>query len=169
MRTGVAIQTSNYTWDNALTEYNDDILMWSHYADRHRGICIEFRPLKEEHDNFYHQALEVIYPKDNNPPKLNFYKYRNNPEKWIVKCLTTKANHWEYEGEWRIIDVTKGPGKSSIPEGVIASVILGCRIEKNDRDLIMKLASVYPTPITIYKAKIKPDCYKLEIPRCDCV
>ena len=153
----------------SLTEYKDDILMWSHYADQHKGICIEFRPVKEEHDNFYYQALNVVYPKKNNPPQLNFYEYRNNPEEWIIKCLTTKALHWEYEGEWRIIDVKEGPGKRSIPEGIISSVILGCRIEKNDYDLIMKLASAYPTPITIYKAKIKPDCYKLEIPRCDCV
>jgi len=151
----------------SFTEYNDDILMWSHYADKHRGICIEFKPVKEEHDNFYYQAQKVIYPKENNPPHLNFYKYRNNPEKEATKLLSTKALHWEYEGEWRIIDVKNGPSKRSIPEGIISSVILGCRIEENDRDLIMKLASSYPIPITIYQAKIKSNYYELEIQRCD--
>src|SRR5438270_10833196 len=26
----------------SLTERRDGVLMWSHYADHHRGICIEF-------------------------------------------------------------------------------------------------------------------------------
>jgi hypothetical protein len=152
----------------SLTERKNDILMWSHYADKHKGICVEFRPVKEEHDNFLYQAQKVIYPKENNPPQLNFYKYRNNPEEEAVKLLCTKALQWKYEGEWRIIDIEEGPGKRSIPEGIISSVILGCCIEKNDSDLIMKLASAYPTPITIYKAKIKSDYYELEIQGCDC-
>lgn len=43
----------------SLTEQKNDILMWSHYADRHRGICVEFRPVKEEHNIFFYQALPV--------------------------------------------------------------------------------------------------------------
>lgn len=151
----------------SLSGYKDDILMWSHYADNHRGVCIEFRPVEEEHDKFYYQAVKVIYPKDNAPPQLNFYGYRDNPDEWAVKCLSTKALHWEYEGEWRIIDVRNGPGKKYIPQGLISSVILGCRIEQDDRDLIMKLASSYPTPITMYQARIKSGYYELEIQRCD--
>jgi len=151
----------------SLTEHKDDILMWSHYADEHRGICIEFRPAEEEHDKFYYQAHKVIYPKDNSPPLLNFYYYRNNPGELAVKCLSTKALHWKYEGEWRIIDVRNGPGKRSIPLGLISSVILGCRIESSDRDFIMKIASCYPTPVTIYQARIKSGYYELEIERCN--
>ena len=149
-----------------LTEHKDDILMWSHYADKHRGICIEFRPVNEEHNEFYHQAHKVIYPKDNSPPCLNFYHYRDNSGEWAVKCLTTKALHWEYEGEWRIIDVSNGPGKRSLPPGFISSMILGCRIESGHRDFVVELASSYPTPVTIYQARMRPGCYDLNIERC---
>jgi len=151
----------------SLTEHKDDILMWSHYADEHRGICIEFRPVEEEHDKFYYQAHEVVYPEDNSPPRLNFYDYRNDPGEWALKCFSTKALHWKYEGEWRLFDVRNGPGKKSIPTGLISSVILGCRIESSDRAFIMKLASCYPTPVTIYRARIKAGYYELEIERSD--
>ena len=147
----------------SLTEYNDDILRWSHYANEHRGICIEFRPVEKEHEKFYYQAHKVVYPKDNRPPQLNFYHYRKNPGELAVKCLATKALHWKYEGEWRIIDVINGPGKRSIPSGIISSVILGCRIESSNRNLMMRLASSYATPVNIYQARIKSGYYELEI------
>jgi len=149
----------------SLTEHEDDILMWSHYADEHKGICIGFRPVEEEHEKFYYQAHEVIYPKDNSPPRLNFYDYRNDPGEWALRCLSTKALHWKYEGEWRLFDVRNGPGKRSIPVGLISSVILGCRIEDCDRTFIMRLASCYPTPVTIYLARIKSGYYELKMER----
>ena len=29
-----------------LTDHFNDLLMWSHYADRHRGLCLQFRMLR---------------------------------------------------------------------------------------------------------------------------
>ena len=149
----------------SLTEYRNDILMWSHYADKHRGICIEFCPIRDgklddKLMDFLCQAFKVSYPDKNNLPTINFYKY--NLSVLNRKSILTKARHWKYEGEWRIFDVKGGPGKKSIPEGIISSVILGCQIEKDVRKWVIDLTSTYPTPVTVYETRIKPGYYELE-------
>ena len=149
----------------SLTKYSDDILMWSHYADKHKGVCIEFCPIRngklnDKFVDFLCQAFEVSYPDKNNLPTINFYKY--DLLKLPQESVLTKARHWEYEGEWRILDLEDSPGKKSIPEGIISSVILGCQIEKEVREWVIDLTSTYPTPVTIYETRIKPNYYDIE-------
>ncbi len=149
----------------SLTEHKDDILMWSHYADKHKGVCIEFWPISDSKlddklVDFYCSALPVSYPDENDLPTINFYK--DDAEELARKAVLTKARHWKYEGEWRILDRKGGPGKKHIPEGIISSVILGCRIERGDRRWVIDLASAYPTPVTIFEALVKPGYYEIE-------
>ena len=149
----------------SLTEYRNDILMWSHYADKHRGICIKFCPIRngkldDKLVDFYCQAFKVNYPDGNDLPIIHLYKY--DLLELVQKSVLTKARHWEYEGEWRILDVRGGPGKKPIPEGIISSVILGCQIEKEVRKWVIDLTSKYPTPVTIYETRIRPNYYELE-------
>ena len=42
----------------SLTRIPNDILMWSHYADCHRGFCIQF--LDDDSDPFIGRAQEVL-------------------------------------------------------------------------------------------------------------
>lgn len=44
----------------SFSEVNDNILMWSHYADQHHGFCLE---LKRSKNNSLgsHRTLEEIY------------------------------------------------------------------------------------------------------------
>jgi len=149
----------------SLAKHNNDILMWSHYADKHRGICIEFCPIRNGKLNkkladFFCQALEVSYPDENDLPTINLYKCQT--EELLRKSALTKARHWKYEGEWRILDRKGGPGKKSIPEGIISSVILGCQIEKKVREWVVDLISTYPTPVNVYETRIKPGYYEIE-------
>lgn len=145
----------------SLTEHKDNILMWSHYADKHKGICIEFSPtVDNEHVDFFSQAQKVVYPEKNDFPTINFYM--TDTLELPKRSVLTKAIHWKYEGEWRILDVKKGPGKKSIPEGIISSVILGCRIRDDDRKLVIELAYAYPSSVAVFESHIKPGYYELE-------
>ena len=51
----------------SLCAKNDDILMWSHYASSHRGICLEFKA--GDNDPFFAYALPVTYPDADDRPK----------------------------------------------------------------------------------------------------
>lgn len=89
-------------------------LMWSHYADSHKGICIEYK-------SEFVSADKVFY--ENEIPKLNIYEvirqkylpeYREDLGLRIWSALRTKLKEWEYESEYRY-KANNFMGK--IPEG----------------------------------------------------
>ena len=53
------------------SEKKDDILMWSHYADGHKGFCLEFITPKHNRDQ------EVIYNQERLSARFK-EKYSNN-------------------------------------------------------------------------------------------
>jgi hypothetical protein len=113
------------------SENNANLLMWSHYADSHKGICL-------------------IYESEERPilkwKKYNYYKikYRQNREIDVLKVgfenaffslLTTKSPDWEYEKEHRLITI-KGPGPQKSRMASIKGIILGARIKENSIDIL---------------------------------
>lgn len=84
------------------TEDNlDNILMWSHYANGHKGFCLEF-------DTNYapfldtEQLRRVIYSEKY--PSLPFSYYLKDESEGIPDdILRTKSLNWKYENEWRLI------------------------------------------------------------------
>jgi hypothetical protein len=132
---------------------NDDILMWSHYADSHKGYCIEFEG--NEVISFLNKAKKVTYQKK--LPVLNFFD-----STWLNKALLTKSNCWEYEEEWRIISV-EGPGLYELPNGVIASVILGCQMPENHKNKIISIVTNSKKKIQLYQAIKKEFEFGLDI------
>jgi hypothetical protein len=66
-------------------------VQWSHYADRHRGLCLGF-------DVPETLPLNVEYRATRHKPEL----LDNFNEDVAKKILTTKYRHWSYEQEVRI-------------------------------------------------------------------
>lgn len=89
----------------SLTQKKDDILMWSHYADEHKGICLCFESIKlNDQLGFYFDSeflplYEVKYS-DQIPSPINYFDF--NMEGFI-QFLTTKYLSWNYEKEYRLI------------------------------------------------------------------
>ena len=65
-------------------------MLWAHYADKHRGICLGFDVNAEKIE--FVSYINSRFPKPNNP--LN--------ESFVKKLLLTKFAHWSYEDEYRI-------------------------------------------------------------------
>lgn len=120
------------------SEKNDEVLMWSHYAEKHQGISIgfDFPPHYEDHFILCPiNYLEEITPIDG-LVELN---------RGILYWLTTKSKRWEYEKEIRAI--TKSNRKEdyeyvNFDKKYIKEVIFGCNVEKkqidNAKDLLWK-------------------------------
>lgn len=88
------------------SEKCDSLLMWGHYADEHKGICIGYN-LKNLIENY--DCLPVIYNKQ--MPQIKDIDF-NSPET-LYECILTKSVDWKYEYEWRIIKIDKNSnGKS---------------------------------------------------------
>jgi hypothetical protein len=72
-------------------------LLWSHYADRHKGVALEFQ-IKDD------IALPVKYRQNRFPINLKEIKYGKHVTRTETEGLwLTKFSSWEYEEEIRII------------------------------------------------------------------
>lgn len=139
-----------------LSEINDNILMWSHYASNHTGFCIEFERTKEN-DLKPESCVPIIYPDDDSIPVIENEELESS--KTFAKIATTKSKLWSYEKEWRIISREIGGRTSSLP-GDITSIIFGCRMNEGNRNTIRKILK---TDIKYYEAIENDSQYKLNI------
>ncbi len=130
----------------SLSETPVDILMWSHYADSHRGICIGF--YSGPKDQFFRIFQAVQYQEDY--PTTRVY---DDVMQRMEAMLLTKSNHWGYEREYRIIDHEHGPGKKHFPSELLACVILGSKIKEPDRSDVIKWAKAHSAQPRILQAK----------------
>lgn len=82
------------------SEINNSMLMWSHYAEQHTGLCIGYRlhDLIEKYNCF-----PVIY--SNQMPLIS--DIGNAEENTLYQSILTKREDWSYEQEWRIIEIDK--------------------------------------------------------------
>jgi hypothetical protein len=112
--------TNNNVSVLSLTEVNDNILMWSHYADSHAGICLEltFQTSEELHEVRYSDVRPQFFFADVRKQDRNEERFGNG----IISTITTKASHWAYEKEWRWIDFG-GPGERPMPDGMLSGSI----------------------------------------------
>lgn len=71
-------------------------VLWSHYADKHRGVCLGF----DVPDQF---LMEVNYAGERLSKKIHGdLAYGGLEEKDMQEILTTKFKDWEYEDEVRV-------------------------------------------------------------------
>ncbi len=139
-----------------MSSKRDNILMWSHYAEAHKGFCLGFRTGSP----FFGRALPVEnYASDR--PCLNLVE--PPPLKETTQPLLTKAKDWEYEDEWRIVDYEGGPGVKQYPAEALRSVILGCRIMPGNRQQIMQWWRARNPRPDVYWAQEKEKEFGLDI------
>lgn len=137
-----------------LSDHADDILMWSHYGDSHRGFCLEF-----ETTTGLGIPLDVSYSVDF--PRVDFL--RDSDRRQMEANLLTKAAVWSYEREWRILDTNEGPGVRQFPPEMLSGVVFGCKMTEEDRAAVHGWVESGPTSPKFYEAVIKEDSYSLEV------
>jgi hypothetical protein len=133
--------------------------MWSHYTDKHRGICLEFGT----DNSLFAEAMEVIY-------RSNYPRWvPHNREEYAFEMFLTKSDDWEYEQEYRIIGtVDNGKDRLALidgeylrlPEGALQSIIVRCEA---DYDAVRKLVDEHSPQIPVKRIARAPDQFRLEI------
>jgi hypothetical protein len=140
-----------------LSERLDDILMWSHYADSHRGISL----ILGASQMYSSLTVEPVrYPRNNEYPDVNFFT--NSMEEQIEAILLTKAKHWEYEREWRIIDPS-GPGWHDAEPQWLRGIVFGCTAPVAQVAEISRIALQRKPPLRLFRAEKKDREFALVI------
>lgn len=139
-----------------LSEHNNNILLWSHYADAHKGFCIEFERCKDRDNDLgdYRTTRRVEYiPRDYEKVTVL------NEKSWDMKFFT-KALDWEYEREWRLIN-EKSEETGRLP-GKITAIIFGLRMCSEHKKTIKEILSDLPN-VNYYQAEEVPNQYRIKI------
>lgn len=114
----------------SLSKKVDNILMWSHYADLHRGYCIgidghglaEF--IADSVQDYGCKLGPVNYSDDY--PVLDFMK--DSANETTFKRSFTKQTCWKYEKEYRFVFHNSPNKVIKYPKKLIKEIYLGCRM-----------------------------------------
>lgn len=134
-----------------VSEKFDNVVMWSHYADEHKGVVFRLRCI-DELDNTLLAARKVQYTDAFLPfPDADAYarhligEQTIDFERLIWNIAYTKHVDWSYEEEWRVhiplLREPPGDGYSVYPENprIFDAVYLGCRMKDEDIKSIVNL------------------------------
>jgi len=118
----------------SFSETPDSITMWSHYADQHRGFCIEYGVEElPPSDGFVRMLFPVVYSERLFDATRYFQAAIRDRNKFNVLFPTLaalyKSPEWSYEKEWRLIipaNLVKQAGLLRVPKP--KAVDLGSRM-----------------------------------------
>ena len=147
------------------SEINDEILMWAHYANHLRGVCLVF-------DTTLDQKLF------SNLHKVNYSRFRHQNYNGSFNFYFEKSLEWSYEQEWRIVieqDDEYISTKSCI--GIIYSKetpLFPCELTKEEKAKFDNITAgeitlvAYKKGLKVYKAIPDKYEYKINIKMVDC-
>ena len=145
-----------------------NILMWSHYADKHKGICIcyklskKFYSKRDEESLKWNSLRRITYVK-HAPHLIANYIYDRD-------AFLTKASNWSYEKEVRLLsfDPTTESKYSTIKldiESSVSSIYLGCEFpEKQIKIIEAILPKNKKTSIIRMERDVRSQNYYLLLP-----
>lgn len=128
-----------------LSETHNNVLMWSHYADSHRGICLEM-----DVPEVLNSARKVNYVGE--LPTLNFFEH--DQDALTRQVLLSKQEQWAYEREWRIIDPAFPAGAHRLNKPVVTAIIFGANIASHHELQVRQWANEGGVDVPYYRAKL---------------
>ena len=140
-----------------------NLLMWSHYADSHRGICLEFSLSNE----IFCAALKCEYSS-----AYPIMELHDDSDDTLLLSLLAKSDVWSYEKEYRLIAQEESkalPDSESLksnghflefPQGALVSVITGCQ---SDHQRIHDLVKSIDPAVGVKQASRIPNRFEISI------
>lgn len=134
-------------------------LMWSHYADHHRGLCIGYDMTDHACDELqpvdYHKARSV---KVSELIKWKVERSASTEQTILETYFLAKAPQWRYEREWR--DVSNQIGPSSAPAR-ISAVHFGLRCDPSVITTTVELHARVDHPVKFYFVQADENTFRL--------
>jgi hypothetical protein len=152
---------------NGIKYEGDDILLWSHYGDKHKGVRIFFETddVKIRSTNLFH----VVYSFERGSidiTDLSATAFDKNVEGAYRNTLRTKNKSWEYEQEVRWIinleECWQESKRSYIPVApkAIRRIDYGCRCD--DDKILSTLADSVFRHVTKYRTSVHEHRFSLD-------
>jgi hypothetical protein len=139
----------------SLTEFYNKELLWSHYADSHKGFCVEFntRQLFEGVEGSY---SNVEYVKE-----LPVFSILDNMEAVMEKLIYTKSIEWQYEKEHRIAKIHKPNTRVTFPSECLIGIYFGVNMRYEDQAEIINIAAKKFPNVRYYNMTLSREKFEL--------
>lgn len=149
------------------SQIKDSILMWTHYANDHKGFCVGFNiaelmKFKEKigvkkgilfnlYEVFYHDKYPVLIPSGTSADEFA-----------VLEPFRIKASIWNYEQEYRLILISGTNLSLQLPDSIISEIIIGCKMPEEQKENLISEVIRKPYPIKIFQSHIKEVEYGLD-------
>ncbi|WP_019844530.1 DUF2971 domain-containing protein [Dickeya zeae] len=147
----------------SLAKKFDCPLMWSHYADQHKGFCIGYDVSENDSSDIYpvdykgkrfirtQQVHDMLFGSDDN--------VINTAKKEIDRViLLSKSPSWKYENEYRVIN-KKGLQDSNFR---LSDVTFGLRFKESAKFSVMSALQSRQGDIKFYEMSLSDQTFKLK-------
>lgn len=117
-----------------------NILMWSHYADAHKGIVYGFdENLFKDSDRKHITKNPLPMDYCSKYKLLSYAQVGDDNTEQLKKLLTLKAEDWDYENEVRFISINKGGVAINFNPKCLKYIIFGANTQKQEIDKVKNL------------------------------
>lgn len=152
----------------------DNLLMWAHYADEHRGLAVEL----DADDTLFNSHADSRAEFQLKRPVRYTAERPQIPEsdEILFEHFFTKSPEWAYEEEFRIVRRLNSSVKKiesdpmpvhlfELPPSAIRRVIFGARVPPAQRASLIAETNILPalSHVGYWEAVIDPHRFKLEI------
>lgn len=138
------------------TPVNNNILMWSHYANSHKGFCVGFDSIK---------LFEYLGGGGNVSYTSKFPQISpvDDRELQYTQQVLTKSIHWAYEVEYRLTTFQKTNLEIEIPAQTIVEIIFGANMPEENMEQIKFIIKDKLPHVKCYKVLPDDSNFKLNI------
>jgi hypothetical protein len=176
---------SQIEWEEALRRFRllslcaerNNLLLWAHYADCHRGVALEFEAISAGAVPFaaampmkYWKRVPRAYSRKDFIESALGLGPLPDEAKAVLPLVLTKSDKWTYEKEWRIVRMAPDQGASLFSDlefsaGSLTRIFLGCRCTVRTLRAVERLAVGDLKHVEIYQARQARSRYALEFER----
>jgi hypothetical protein len=143
----------------SMSEVNNSPLMFSHYADGHKGVVFQFHHTLE-YSLAHVEAVQYEKVFD----VLDIFNDIDCDDELLVQAaMFRKSDHWNYEHEWRAFRLGKSKGVLNFDPRCISGIIFGCKMPVQSRIEAIEIAKKRNHPVTLYESILNDDGINLDI------
>lgn len=160
------IKKSSYIF--SASKIFDDIVMWTHYAENHKGICIGYDDKiidikMPDGINIVHDDNESVFTTVQYKNDSLILKQDSNGNFKVDEILRQKSTQWSYEEEVRIIAAssrtTKSGFSAKIDRASIKEVMIGANASEEFVEEIVHICQL--VNISVFRMAINHGEFKL--------
>lgn len=143
--------TRTYCGVSCFSTSCDNVLLWSHYANGHSGVCMGF-DLHNLRFDFLRSTDPVIFGEIDYTDSSLDWPISEDEIDITTRYFLTKSSHWKYEQEYRILTPALCKVAIALSKESIKEITLGIKIAPADKQRVLDIVADRLPHVLVYQA-----------------